>query len=69
MGQNYYNEQGFASFLTVDFYNHETQTSSFAEGLKPVYNVHISFKVNVDDFFLQFLERDSLVFEANSARG
>ena len=69
MGQNYYNEQGFASFLTVDFYNHETQTSSFSEGLKPVYNVHISFKVNVDDFFLQFLERDGITFEANSARG
>ena len=35
----------FVSFLTVDFYNHETQHSDFAEGLIKKLGNNYSFKV------------------------
>ena len=43
----------FVTFLTVDFYNMETQTTSLCDSIKPQYNIHISFKVSVNDFFIK----------------
>lgn len=60
---------GVLSFLTVDFFNTETQGTGLNEGLNPQYNVQVSFKVKVDDFFLQYLEKDSLCIEAHASRG
>ena len=39
------NINNFISFLTVDFYNHETQHSEFAEGVTKLLNNNYSFKV------------------------
>ena len=44
----------------MDFYNHDTETSQLAEGYKPLYNTQFSFKNRVDDFYVQYLQRNTL---------
>lgn len=58
-------ERSFVSFLTVDFFNHETQSTSLCEGLTPRYQIHISFKVAVDEFFIKTLEKEYIYLEAH----
>lgn len=58
----------FLTFLTVDFYNMETQTTSLCESLKPKYNIHISFKVNVSDFFIKTLENGYIYLETHASK-
>ena len=48
------------TFVTLDFYNHDTETSQLAEGYKPLYNTQFSFKNRVDDFYVQYLQRNTL---------
>ena len=48
------------TFVTMDFYNHDTETSQLAEGYKPLYNTQFSFKNRVDDFYVQYLQRNTL---------
>jgi hypothetical protein len=40
------------TFVTLDFYNHDTETSQLAEGYRPLYNTQFSFKNRVDDFYV-----------------
>lgn len=51
------------SFITVDFYICQTQTSNLMTGQKPNYNLQISFKVNVDENFINYLQDDFIVVE------
>ncbi|CDW85652.1 protein fantom [Stylonychia lemnae] len=46
------------TFVTVDFYNHDTETSQIAEGYRPIYNTQFSFKNKIDDFYVQFLQKN-----------
>ena len=48
------------TFVTIDFYNHDTETSQLAEGYRPLYNTQFSFKNRIDDFFVQFLQKNTL---------
>jgi protein fantom len=48
------------TFVTTDFYNHDTETSQIAEGFKPLYNTQFSFKNKIDDFYVQFLQKQTL---------
>ena len=57
------------TFLTLDFYNHDTQATPIMEGLNPNYNVQLAFKVNVDDFFLQYVEKDALYLDVYMTKG
>jgi len=43
------------TFVTADFYNHDTETSQIAEGFKPIYLSQFSFKNKIDDFYVSFL--------------
>ena len=36
------------TFITADFYNHDTQHTNIVEGIIPNYNFQMSFKVSVD---------------------
>ena len=56
------------TFLTVDFYNHETQVTNICTGVKPYYNIHISFKVTVDDHFLMYLEKGYVTLDAVASK-
>lgn len=40
------------SFVSVDFYNHETQYTTVVDGKSNTYNFQASFKVCVDEFFI-----------------
>ena len=51
------------SFVTVDFFNHETKHSSLAEGFEPSYQTQFSFKNAVDDFYIQYLEKNIMLLE------
>ena len=46
--------------MTVDFYNHDTETSQVAEGYKPLYNTQLSFKNRIDDFYVQYLQKQTI---------
>eukprot|EP00347_Sterkiella_histriomuscorum_P001912 403370193 len=51
------------TFVTVDFYNHETRTTELAEGFEPNYSTQFSFKNNVDDFYVGFIEKNYIIVE------
>ena len=46
--------------MTLDFYNHNTETSQLSEGFRPLYNTQVSFMNKVDDFYVQSLQKDYL---------
>lgn len=46
------------TFLSVDFYNHDSKYTDQAEGFESVYNTLFSFRNCVDDFYLQHCERE-----------
>ena len=41
------------TFLTVDFFEHETQATSVVAGLTPAYDMRLQYVCKVDSFFLQ----------------
>ena len=51
------------TFLAVDFYNHETKNTDMSEGFEPIYNTLFSFKNTSDDFYIKYLERDSILVD------
>ena len=51
------------SFFSVDFYIHETQTSNILSGKNPMYNFQLTFRVNVDEHLLNYLESDYIYIE------
>lgn len=51
------------TFITVDFYNHDTRHSDLTEGFEPNYSTQFSFKNNVDDFYIRYLEKNHIVVE------
>ncbi len=57
------------TFLTIDFYNHETQHTNISEGSMTKYNFQVSFRVVVDDFLLHFLETNFLKLDVFATAG
>ena len=51
------------SFISVDFYLHETQTSNLMTGQKPNYNFQLSFKVIEDENFILYLQDEFIIIE------
>ena len=51
---------GLQTMVAVDFFNHDTQHSEISEGLKPNYNFQLSFKVNVDEGLINYMEHEYL---------
>lgn len=51
------------TFVTVDFYNHDSRNSDLAEGFEPTYSTQFSFKNAVDDFYISFLEQKTMVID------
>lgn len=57
------------SFLTIDFYNHETQHSHFVEGTPRNVASNFSFRVEVDLSLARFLSRQAVRLELWSPQG
>jgi protein fantom len=51
------------SFISVDFYLHETQTSNLMTGQRPNYNFQLSFKVIDDENFISYLQDEYIIIE------
>lgn len=51
------------TFISVDFFNHDSKHTDLSEGFEPVYNTLFSFKNTVDDFYLKHLEKDSILVD------
>ena len=63
------NTSHFVSFVTVDFYNHETQHSDFAEGVVKKLGNNYSFKVEVTSYYLKYLSKNAINLELWSPQG
>ena len=57
------------TFLTIDFYNHETVNSSIVEGLNANYSCQIAFNVNCNDTFLRYLSSGEIRIELYASQG
>lgn len=57
------------SFITVDFYNHDTNNSTVVEGLAPFFNCLFSYKVTVDEHFIEYLYNNFLIIELYVSNG
>ena len=51
------------SFISVDFYLHETQTSNLSSGPKINYNLQLTFRVNVDEDFIHYLNENYIIIQ------
>ena len=51
------------TFLSCDFYDHESKESEQVSGFDPIYNTLFSFKNTVDDFYVRHLETDYLIVD------
>lgn len=47
----------------MDFYNHDSKQTDAVETFDPVYNTLFSFKNQVDDFYIQFLDKEFVLVE------
>ena len=57
------------SFRTVDFYNHDTDHTQIAEGLRYDFRHRMSFRVQVDQTLISYFERDSIKIELWGSEG
>jgi len=53
-------ERQFITVVTVDFYNHSTETTQMCSGKFANYQTQFSFVNKVDSFYLNFLQKNTL---------
>ena len=58
---------GSSSFLVIDFFDYESQTTTLLTGNTPAWDFAASYKVFIDDFFLRYLATDVVTIELNAA--
>lgn len=61
-------EYGATTFVMLDFYDYETQTSPLVTGLHPNFNFAATYRVTVDHFLLRYLASETLTLELNRTR-
>ena len=63
-----FNIDHILSFFSVDFYVHETQTSDILNGKTPQFNFQITFKVDMNEKFITYLESEYIYLDIYSLR-
>ena len=58
---------GSSTFVVIDFFDYESQTTSVVSGMNPQWDFAATYKVSVDDFLLRFLATDVITLELNMA--
>ena len=53
-------DRQFITVVTVDFYNHSTETTQMSEGTRANYQTQFSFVNKVDNFYVNFLQKNTL---------
>ena len=62
-------EENPATFMTVDFFEHETQATAVTQGLSVNTDHTLRYIVKPDDFFLEYLDTKRLPVELNKSLG
>lgn len=57
------------TFMTLDFFNHDTKHTEMSTGYEPDIDTIFSFKNNVDGFYLKYLQREHILAELFMVRG
>ena len=57
--------RGTSTFVVVDFFDYESQTTGLKSGNKPTWDFGAVYKIIVDDFLLRFLAVDTITLELN----
>ena len=60
--------RALVTVVTVDFYNHSTETTQMAEGVRPNYQTQFSFVNAVDNFYVTFLQKNALKMDVYVSR-
>jgi len=58
-----------STFCTIEFFEHELQTTPKVNGQKPEYNFTSQYVIRVDDFFLHYLQKELTTIELHQAIG
>ena len=56
---------GTATFVVIDFFDYESQTTQLMSGAKPMWDFAATFKISVDDFLIRYLATDVVTLELN----
>ena len=59
---------GSSTFVVIDFFDCESQTTSIQASNNPKYDFAARYKVIVDDFYIRYLATDTISFDINLAR-
>jgi hypothetical protein len=59
---------GSSSFIVIDFFDFESQTTSLLSGSTPHWDFAATYKLIVDDFLLRYLSTDVITLELNMVR-
>ncbi|XP_056382298.1 protein fantom isoform X1 [Hyla sarda] len=66
---NSFGDQEPATFCTYAFYDFELQTTPVVRGLQPSYEFSSQYRVQVDDFLLQYVQKNTVRLEVHLAIG
>lgn len=58
-----------STFCTIEFYEHEIQTTPVIKGQQAEYNFTSQYVIRVDDFFLHYLQKKTSTIELHQAIG
>ena len=56
-------------FVSYEFFEYEIQTTGVSQGAPWDFNYTSQYTVQVDDFFLHYLQKESMTFELHQAFG
>ncbi|KAK9810202.1 hypothetical protein WJX72_006558 [[Myrmecia] bisecta] len=58
-----------ATFVALDFFEHETQATPVVGTLRPEYDTTVQYVVEMDSFFLEYMDTKFLTLELNRSKG
>jgi len=57
------NSANVQTFLSVDFFNHDSKITDLTEGFNPNYQTVFSFKNKADSFYMKHLDKEAVLVE------
>ena len=67
-GQTFEAQRALVTVVTIDFYNHNTETTQMAEGKIANYQSQFSFVNKVDNFYISHLMKETLKMDVYVSR-
>lgn len=68
LGKSKLNDSTFNTFLTLSFYDHDTQATELKTGFAPSYETLFAFRNNFDDFYIEYLDTQTLKIEVHQSK-